>query len=82
MRILVINAGSSSVKFGVIDTEAEDQRIFKGEFERFREGSCTLRYRCGGQHEQTQQRTESLDSVEDALAYNRKLKRIPSGKTN
>ena len=69
MRILVINAGSSSVKFGVIDTEAEDQRIFKGEFERFREGSCTLRYRCGGQHEQTQQRTESLDSVEDALAY-------------
>lgn len=69
MKILVINAGSSSVKFGVIDTKAEDQRIFKGEFENFKKETCTLRYRCGGENAQTEQRTESIISVADALAH-------------
>lgn len=37
MRILVFNAGSSSLKFGLFD---EDSQIFKGSFDRFRESGC------------------------------------------
>ncbi|WP_299360271.1 acetate/propionate family kinase [uncultured Paracoccus sp.] len=37
MRVLVFNAGSSSLKFGVFDGDA---RIFKGSFDRFRDDGC------------------------------------------
>ncbi len=45
MRILVFNAGSSSLKFGVFDTGAETVQVFKGAFERFRDGGCDFRFR-------------------------------------
>ncbi len=48
MRVLVFNAGSSSLKFGVFDTgpgaDAETVQCFKGSFERFRDGQCSYRY--------------------------------------
>jgi len=47
MKILVLNAGSSSLKFGVFDIASESREMFKGSFERFREGGCDFRFRCG-----------------------------------
>ncbi len=44
MRILVFNAGSSSLKFGVFDLGAATAQIFKGSFERFRDGGCNFRF--------------------------------------
>ncbi len=67
MKILVFNAGSSSLKFGVFDMSIEDSRIFKGEFERFENGSCNFRYRVGGEESSTEQRPEKLETVEDAI---------------
>lgn len=49
MRILVFNAGSSSLKFGLYDMAgAETQRV-KGAFDRFADGSCDLRLTIDGQ---------------------------------
>ena len=45
MRILVFNAGSSSLKFGVFDLGAEAAQVFKGAFERFRDGGCDFHFR-------------------------------------
>lgn len=39
MRVLVFNAGSSSLKFGLFDG---DRQILKGSFDRFREGGCDV----------------------------------------
>lgn len=47
MRTLVFNVGSSSVKFGVFEAASGTQEIFKGSFERFREGRCAFRFRFG-----------------------------------
>lgn len=47
MRTLVLNAGSSSIKFGVFDVASDTQEIFKGSFERFRDRMCDFRFRCG-----------------------------------
>jgi len=47
MRILVFNAGSSSLKFGVFLSETGVREIFKGSFERFRDGQCDYRFRHG-----------------------------------
>jgi acetate kinase len=44
MRILVFNAGSSSLKFGIFDLGAMTAQIFKGSFERFRDGGCNFRF--------------------------------------
>ena len=50
MHILVFNAGSSSLKFGVFDTNSKDSRIFKGELSRFEKGQCTLHYSFNKDH--------------------------------
>jgi len=47
MRTLVLNAGSSSLKFGVFDVASDTREIFKGSFERFRDQRCEFRFRCG-----------------------------------
>lgn len=46
MRILVFNAGSSSLKLGVYDAAGPDDttQLFKGSFERFRDGACDYRF--------------------------------------
>ena len=44
MKVLVFNAGSSSLKFGVFDTGRCDGQLFKGSFQRFRDGLCTYRF--------------------------------------
>lgn len=45
MRVLVFNAGSSSLKFGVFDS---DRQLFKGSFARFREGGCVYVFQGSG----------------------------------
>jgi acetate kinase len=67
MNILVFNAGSSSLKFGVFDMRVEDSRIFKGEFEGFRDGECTLHFRTGGEQGEECSRREAVASVEAAI---------------
>lgn len=67
MHILVFNAGSSSLKFGVFDTNSKDSRIFKGELSRFEKGQCTLHYRCGGEQGASKSRPEQIDSIELAI---------------
>jgi acetate kinase len=67
MKILIFNAGSSSLKFGVFDMSIEDSRVFKGEFERFRDGKCLMHYRIGGEQGKEQERSENLTTIEDAI---------------
>lgn len=43
MKILVFNAGSSSLKFGVFKTGASEAHLLKGGFDRFQDGYCTLK---------------------------------------
>lgn len=52
MRVLVFNAGSSSLKFGVFDTGRGDAQLFKGSFERFRDGICTYGFSTPEGHEE------------------------------
>jgi acetate kinase len=51
MRILVFNAGSSSLKFGVFDLADDAVQVFKGAFERFRDGECDFHFRRQGHEE-------------------------------
>lgn len=67
MKILVFNAGSSSLKFGVFDMGIDDSRVFKAEFEGFRNGGCILHYRIGGEQGKEKERNESTATVEDAI---------------
>ncbi len=67
MKILVYNAGSSSLKFGVFDMNIEDSRVFKGEFEGFHDGACTLHYRMGGEQAPSLKRTECLNTIDEAI---------------
>jgi acetate kinase len=51
MHILVFNAGSSSLKFGLFETGAgagRERHLAKGTFDRFRDGGCDLRLTVGG----------------------------------
>lgn len=54
MRILVFNAGSSSLKFGLYDMGAREVLRVKGGFERFREGACELKLTVDGQRHDAQ----------------------------
>ena len=45
MQVLVLNAGSSSLKFGVFTVGDETHEVFKGAYERFRDGQCDYRFR-------------------------------------
>lgn len=67
MKVLVFNAGSSSLKFGVFDMNAQDCRVLKGEFEDFKNGECLLHYRIGGEQGEEKKRCEALATVEDAI---------------
>jgi acetate kinase len=68
MKILVFNAGSSSLKFGVFDLDRTDSRIFKGEFSRFSADGCVLNYRLEGERGEEHTRTESINSLAEAIA--------------
>lgn len=65
MRTLVFNAGSSSLKFGVFDVASDTWEVFKGSFERFREGMCDFRFRCG---KADQRGSVSHASINEAIA--------------
>ena len=45
MRVLVFNAGSSSLKFAVFNTGDGDRQLFKGSFERFDDEGCDFSFR-------------------------------------
>lgn len=67
MRILVFNAGSSSLKFGIFDPTQSDSRLFKGEFSAFRDGSCQLEYRAGGERGEEHTSREALAAMPEAI---------------
>lgn len=68
MQILVFNAGSSSLKFGVFNLSIEDSRIFKGELNDFNDGGCQFHYRVGGESGETHRRAEALPTIDAAIA--------------
>lgn len=47
MQILVFNAGSSSLKFGVFCIGTDTREVFKGSYERFGNDRCEYRFRHG-----------------------------------
>jgi acetate kinase len=51
MQILVLNAGSSSLKFGVFHMDGTPLEVLRGSFQRFRGGMCEVRIRYGGMDE-------------------------------
>ncbi len=53
MKILVFNAGSSSLKFGLFDSANGDTELLRGSFERFGEAGCTLSLRTPEERAQT-----------------------------
>jgi len=64
MQILVFNAGSSSLKFGIFSVTTETHEVFKGSYERFRTGGCEYRFR----HGETDERgAVEFDSPSEAL---------------
>jgi len=65
MRILVFNAGSSSLKFGVFDIGDGDVQRIKGTFERFGPEGCTLTLGTG---EKRQRRTAPATDIAEAIA--------------
>lgn len=64
MHVLVFNAGSSSLKFGVFDVGAQAREILKGSYERFRAGTCEYRFRIGDTDERG---SAGFHSPRDAL---------------
>ncbi|PQO24562.1 hypothetical protein C2I36_01590 [Rhodobacteraceae bacterium WD3A24] len=50
MRILVFNAGSSSLKFGLFDIgpSGQERHVFKGSFDSFRAGGCAYSFSSPG----------------------------------
>ncbi len=67
MIILVFNAGSSSLKFGVFDLTRADSRLFKGEFRRFHAGTCEFVYHTGGEQGLDHSHMEATASIEEAI---------------
>ncbi len=64
MQVLVFNAGSSSLKFGIFSVTTETHEVFKGSYERFRAGGCECRFR----HGETDERgAVEFDSPSEAL---------------
>lgn len=68
MQILVLNAGSASLKFGVFDTGLADSRILKGEFEGFAGGHCTLHLRLGGEQGRSETHQAAFADIAAAIA--------------
>ncbi|WP_339866126.1 acetate/propionate family kinase [Pseudohongiella nitratireducens] len=67
MKILVFNAGSSSVKFGIFDTRIDDPRVVKAEFEHFLDGYCDLHFQLGGEQGETLHHRVKVTDVEHAI---------------
>lgn len=69
MHILVFNAGSSSLKFGVFRLDAEDGAIevFKGSYERFRDGRSEFRFRHGDTDERGTTDIGDIDRAIEAI---------------
>jgi len=63
MRVLVFNAGSSSLKFGVFECGSDTVQCFKGGFERFQGGSCAFSFKAGARVEQGNAPFEDLSQA-------------------
>jgi acetate kinase len=68
MNILVFNAGSASVKFAIFSLPGNDTSLIEGEFERFTQGQCTLRYRLGVAPNKVVERSEPVADIDAAIA--------------
>lgn len=60
MQVLVFNAGSSSLKFGIFSLGTETREVFRGSYERFGSGGCEYRFRHGKTEVQGAASHESL----------------------
>lgn len=69
MRILVFNAGSSSLKLGVFDVAGDGTatKVFKGGFDRFRDGGCDTRFEAGDRVESGQAPHPDLSAATAAV---------------
>lgn len=63
MQVLVFNAGSSSLKFSMFDLSEDPREIFKGSFDRFRDGKCDARFKHGETDEKTQMACADLSAA-------------------
>lgn len=68
LRILVFNAGSSSLKFAVFDMVLANELIFKGEFKRLSDQGCSLTYQLGDEQGRREQRPDPATSLDEAIA--------------
>src|SRR5690554_6560941 len=64
MQVLVLNAGSSSLKFGIFSVATKTRDVFKGSYERFRPGGSEYRFRYG---ETDERGAAEFDSPGEAL---------------
>ena len=67
MKILVFNAGSSSLKFGVFDTSLNDWHVVNAEFKDFTEGQCELHYWLSTVKDKRRQQLKPATNVNEAI---------------
>lgn len=65
MRILVFNAGSSSLKFALFDMAGSERELLRGTFDRFGPGGCALSIRQGAERRDS---TPALPDIPAAVA--------------
>lgn len=67
MKILVFNAGSSSLKFGVFDTSLDDWHVVNAEFKDFKDDQCELHYWLNTEKDKHRQQLEPVTDVNQAI---------------
>jgi len=67
MKILVFNAGSSSLKFGVFDTGLDDWHEVNAEFKDFRGDQCELHYWLSTESAKRRQQLKPVTNVNEAI---------------
>jgi acetate kinase len=67
MHVLVFNAGSSSLKFGLFRLEQEATELIRGTFDRFGSGQCELRLRHGSTDERSKAKLANFAEAIAAL---------------
>lgn len=67
MKVLVLNAGSSSLKFGIFDLGLTDSRIFKAEFSRFSDTGGLFTWRTSGKDACEQTIRSTATTLADAV---------------
>lgn len=69
MTLLVLNTGSSSLKFGVFSTDVDIHQLLEGEFERFSQEGCRIHIRRTDEPACEMARDNRLDNVDAAIRF-------------